>query len=136
MPQPGDGSAGFPVTVLTAPATTIDITRPDGVKPPPETRNCRQIQCPVTACHAPSGGTGVAGYKKAKIKRQLRSGSGLDMTTRATVAMGVWVLLMVLIGTMTVGIASSFYLGMVGVLAVVVAALMIVSRYRGQRPRN
>ncbi|HYD32459.1 MAG TPA: hypothetical protein VEB64_16575 [Azospirillaceae bacterium] len=58
------------------------------------------------------------------------------MTTRATVAMGVWVLLMVLVGTLTVGVTSTFYFGIVGVLAVVVAALTIITRHRGQRPRG
>lgn len=56
------------------------------------------------------------------------------MSTRATVALGVWVLLMVLVGTMTVGVTAAFYLGMVVVLALIVAVLMVLTRRRGPDP--
>lgn len=44
--------------------------------------------------------------------------------------MGVWILLMVLVGTFTVGIAFAFYIAMTAFFGIVVAVLMVISRRR------
>lgn len=52
------------------------------------------------------------------------------MSSRSIVALGLWFLLMVLVGTMTVGMALAFYLAVTAFFAVVVAVLMVVTRHR------
>lgn len=52
------------------------------------------------------------------------------MSARAIVSLGVWILAMVLIGTMTVGLALAFYLLLTLCFALVVAALTLLSRRR------
>ncbi len=52
------------------------------------------------------------------------------MSSRAIVSLGVWILAMVLIGTMTVGVALLFYVALTAFFAVVVAILMLVTRQR------
>ncbi|MCM8737226.1 hypothetical protein ACCD06_05130 [Azospirillum sp. CT11-132] len=52
------------------------------------------------------------------------------MSARAIVSLGVWILAMVLIGTMTVGLALAFYLLLTLCFAVVVAALTLLARRR------
>jgi hypothetical protein len=54
------------------------------------------------------------------------------MSARSIVSLGLWILLMVLVGTMTVGFALAFYLAMTAFFGVVVAVMMIVSRHRTQ----
>ncbi|KAA0685447.1 hypothetical protein [Azospirillum brasilense] len=52
------------------------------------------------------------------------------MSSRAIVSLGVWILAMVLIGTLTVGVALLFYVALTAFFAVVVAVLMLVTRQR------
>ncbi|WP_188261400.1 hypothetical protein [Azospirillum tabaci] len=52
------------------------------------------------------------------------------MSSRAIVSLGVWILAMVLIGTLTVGVALLFYVALTAFFAVVVAILMLVTRQR------
>ncbi|MBK3775555.1 hypothetical protein JJL56_00635 [Azospirillum sp. YIM DDC1] len=52
------------------------------------------------------------------------------MSSRAIVSLGVWILAMVLIGTMTVGVALLFYVALTAFCAVVVAILMLITRQR------
>ncbi|CAO3404054.1 hypothetical protein [Azospirillum palustre] len=52
------------------------------------------------------------------------------MSARAIVSLGVWILAMVLIGTMTVGLALAFYLMLTLAFAVVVAGLTLLARRR------
>ena len=52
------------------------------------------------------------------------------MSARAIVSLGVWILAMVLVGTMTVGLALAFYLLLTLCFAVVVAALALLARRR------
>ena len=52
------------------------------------------------------------------------------MSSRTIVALGLWILLMVLVGTMTVGMALAFYLAVTAFFAVLVAVLMVVTRHR------
>lgn len=52
------------------------------------------------------------------------------MSARAIVSLGVWILAMVLIGTMTVGLALAFYLMLTLCCAVVVAGLTLLARRR------
>lgn len=52
------------------------------------------------------------------------------MSSRAIVSLGVWILAMVLIGTMTVGVALLFYVALTAFFAVVVAVMMVVTRHR------
>lgn len=52
------------------------------------------------------------------------------MSSRSIVALGLWFLLMVLVGTMTVGMALAFYLAVTAFFAVLVGVLMLVTRHR------
>ena len=52
------------------------------------------------------------------------------MSSRSIVALGLWILLMVLVGTMTVGMALVFYVAVTAFFAVLVAVLMFVTRHR------
>jgi heme A synthase len=52
------------------------------------------------------------------------------MSSRSIVALGLWILLMVLVGTMTVGMALAFYLAVTAFFAVLVGVLMLVTRHR------
>lgn len=52
------------------------------------------------------------------------------MSSRTIVSLGVWILLMVLIGTLTVGITMAFYAVMTVFFALLVGILMIVTRRR------
>jgi len=52
------------------------------------------------------------------------------MSARAIVSLGVWILAMVLIGTMTVGLALAFYLMLTLAFAVVVAGVTLFARRR------
>lgn len=52
------------------------------------------------------------------------------MSSRAIVSLGVWILAMVLIGTLTVGVALLFYVALTAFFAVVVAILMLLTRQR------
>ncbi|WP_448189118.1 hypothetical protein [Azospirillum sp. sgz301742] len=54
------------------------------------------------------------------------------MTSRSIVALGLWILLMVLVGTMTVGITLAFYVAVTAFFAVLVGVLMVVTRHRGE----
>ncbi|MHA7063967.1 hypothetical protein [Azospirillum argentinense] len=55
---------------------------------------------------------------------------GQPMSSRAIVSLGVWILAMVLIGTLTVGVALLFYVALTAFFAVVVAILMLITRQR------
>lgn len=55
------------------------------------------------------------------------------MSSRSIVALGIWILLMVLLGTLTVGMALAFYVAVTVFFAVVVAVLMLVTRQREDR---
>lgn len=55
------------------------------------------------------------------------------MSSRAIVSLGVWILVMVLIGTMTVGIALAFYVALTAFFALVVGGLALLSRRRADR---
>lgn len=50
------------------------------------------------------------------------------MSARVIVSLGVWILAMVLVGTMTVGLALVFYAIMTAFFAVVVGVLMVLTR--------
>lgn len=52
------------------------------------------------------------------------------MSSRSIVALGLWILLMVLLGTLTVGMALAFYVAVTVFFAVVVGVLMLVTRHR------
>ncbi|PWC87235.1 hypothetical protein TSH100_10620 [Azospirillum sp. TSH100] len=52
------------------------------------------------------------------------------MSARTIVSLGVWILAMVLIGTMTVGLALAFYLMLTVACAVVAAGLTLLARRR------
>ncbi|HYD65764.1 hypothetical protein [Azospirillum sp.] len=52
------------------------------------------------------------------------------MSARTIVSLGLWILLMVLVGTMTVGIALAFYVAMTAFFGAVVAVMMIIARHR------
>ncbi|AWU96152.1 hypothetical protein [Azospirillum ramasamyi] len=52
------------------------------------------------------------------------------MSARAIVSLGVWILAMVLLGTLTVGVALAFYVLLTLCFAVVVAALTLLVRRR------
>lgn len=52
------------------------------------------------------------------------------MSSRTIVSLGVWILLMVLIGTLTVGITMAFYAVMTVFFALLAGILMIVTRRR------
>lgn len=55
------------------------------------------------------------------------------MSSRAIVSLGVWILAMVLIGTMTVGAALLFYVALTAFFALVVGVLMLLTRRRADR---
>ncbi|WP_306705983.1 hypothetical protein [Azospirillum isscasi] len=55
---------------------------------------------------------------------------GQPMSSRAIVSLGVWILAMVLIGTMTVGVALLFYVALTAFFAVVVVIVMFITRQR------
>lgn len=50
------------------------------------------------------------------------------MSSRTIVSLGVWILFMVLIGTLTVGMALAFYISLTVFFAVLVGVLMLLSR--------
>ncbi|HEY0832603.1 MAG TPA: hypothetical protein VGE72_01735 [Azospirillum sp.] len=54
------------------------------------------------------------------------------MSARTIVSLGLWILLMVLVGTMTIGFALAFYLAMTAFFGAVVAVMMVVARHRAQ----
>lgn len=58
------------------------------------------------------------------------------MSSRAIVSLGVWILAMVLIGTLTVGVALLFYVALTAFFAVVVAILMLVTRQRNDEHKK
>ncbi len=53
------------------------------------------------------------------------------MSSRSIVALGLWILLMVLLGTLTVGMALAFYVAITAFFAVLAVVLMLVTRHRG-----
>ncbi len=53
------------------------------------------------------------------------------MSSRSIVALGLWILLMVLLGTLTVGMALAFYVAVTAFFAVLAVVLMLVTRRRG-----
>lgn len=52
------------------------------------------------------------------------------MSSRAIVSLGIWILAMVLVGTMTVGFALLFYVALTAFFAVVVVVMMLITRHR------
>jgi ABC-type nickel/cobalt efflux system permease component RcnA len=52
------------------------------------------------------------------------------MSDRAIVALGVWLLLLVLMGTATIGIAMAFYIALGLVMLLLAAILFVTSRRR------
>ena len=58
------------------------------------------------------------------------------MSSRAIVSLGVWILAMVLIGTMTVGFALLFYVALTAFFAVVVGVMMLITRQREEGRRE
>ncbi|WP_042445589.1 hypothetical protein [Azospirillum sp. B510] len=58
------------------------------------------------------------------------------MSARAIVSLGVWILAMVLVGTLTVGLALAFYVMLTLCFAVVVAALSLFVRRRENHRRE
>ncbi|MBP2303147.1 hypothetical protein [Azospirillum picis] len=56
------------------------------------------------------------------------------MSARAIVSLGIWILAMVLMGTMTVGMALAFYVLLTLCFAAVVAALTVLTRRRHEDP--
>lgn len=52
------------------------------------------------------------------------------MSAQTIVSMGVWILVMVLVGTMTVGVTLAFYLAMTAFFGVIVAVLTVITRRR------
>ncbi len=58
------------------------------------------------------------------------------MSSRAIVSLGVWILAMVLIGTMTVGVALLFYVALTAFFAVVVAVMMAITRHRDSEDKR
>ena len=53
------------------------------------------------------------------------------MSSRSIVALGLGILLMVLLGTLTVGMGLVFYVAVTVFSAVVVGVLMLIARHRG-----
>lgn len=58
------------------------------------------------------------------------------MSARIIVSLGIWILLMVLVGTMTVGFAMAFYVAMTVFFAILVGVMMFISRRRAETPRH
>ncbi|MBP2292491.1 MULTISPECIES: hypothetical protein [Azospirillum] len=58
------------------------------------------------------------------------------MSSRAIVSLGVWILAMVLVGTMTVGFALLFYVALTAFFAVVVVIMMLITRQRDDDRRK
>ncbi len=58
------------------------------------------------------------------------------MSSRAIVSLGVWILAMVLVGTMTVGFALLFYVALTAFFAVVVVIMMLITRQRDDNRRK
>jgi len=58
------------------------------------------------------------------------------MSSRAIVSLGVWILAMVLLGTMTVGFALLFYVALTAFFAVVVVVMMLITRQREEDRRE
>jgi len=58
---------------------------------------------------------------------------GVEMSSRTIVSLGVWILLMVLIGTLTVGMALAFYVLLTIFFALVVGVLMLITRPRTEQ---
>lgn len=58
------------------------------------------------------------------------------MSSRAIVSLGVWILAMVLVGTMTVGFALLFYVALTAFFAVVVVIMMLITRQRDDDHRK
>lgn len=58
------------------------------------------------------------------------------MSSRAIVSLGIWILAMVLLGTMTVGFALLFYIALTAFFAVVVVVMMLISRQRDDERRE
>lgn len=52
------------------------------------------------------------------------------MSSRGIVSLGLWILLMVLLGTLTVGVALAFYVALTVFFALVVVVLMFITRDR------
>lgn len=57
---------------------------------------------------------------------------GVEMSSRTIVSLGVWILFMVLIGTLTVGMALAFYVLLTLFFALVVGVLMLITRTRSE----
>lgn len=57
---------------------------------------------------------------------------GQPMSSRAIVSLGVWILAMVLIGTMTVGLALFFYVALTVFFAIIGLIMMLVTRHRDE----
>ncbi|PWC56398.1 hypothetical protein [Azospirillum sp. TSO22-1] len=53
------------------------------------------------------------------------------MSSRSIVALGLGILLMVLLGTLTVGMALAFYVAVTVFFAVLVGVLLLIARHRG-----
>lgn len=60
------------------------------------------------------------------------SNLGVEMSSRTIVSLGVWILFMVLIGTLTVGMALAFYVLLTLFFALVVGVLMLITRTRSE----
>ncbi|MBK1842646.1 hypothetical protein JHL17_35155 [Azospirillum sp. YIM B02556] len=58
------------------------------------------------------------------------------MSARAIVSLGVWILAMVLLGTMTVGLALAFYLMLTLCFTVIAAGLALLARRREDHRRE
>lgn len=70
---------------------------------------------------------------RASIEAVQPGGLETPMSSRSIVALGLWILLMVLVGTMTVGVALAFYAAVTAFFAVLVGVLMVVTRHRDDR---
>lgn len=74
------------------------------------------------------------GLKRRAQENGVRVGAisklGVEMSSRTIVSLGVWILLMVLIGTLTVGMALAFYVLLTIFFALVVGVLMLITRPR------
>lgn len=73
-------------------------------------------------------GRGV--YSENGVRVGAISKLGVEMSSRTIVSLGVWILLMVLIGTLTVGMALAFYVLLTIFFALVVGVLMLITRPR------
>lgn len=75
-------------------------------------------------------GAGMVGACENGVRVGAISKLGVEMSSRTIVSLGVWILLMVLIGTLTVGMALVFYVLLTIFFALVVGVLMLITRPR------